>query len=132
METVVRLLPGANDSVIPLVTLKDLDWPAPNVELFGDYCGAGTGIANTLVPETIWGIKISPACFIHDVMWERAEPTWADFHHSNSVFWHNINTLVMEQSKSKTLGRLRLYRAVTYYNAVDSIGASIFWRMKEV
>lgn len=132
METIIKFLPGMGGSVVPIITLADLSWPTPTVEEFAAYCGAGDGFFNNIVPEKIWGIIISPACYVHDKMWAEAKPTWADFHHSNSVFWANINSLIMEQSKSRTLARLRLYRAVTYFNAVDSLGASIFWHMKEL
>ena len=130
METVIKLLPGANNSLVPLVILKDLEFPFETVQDFEAYCGAGEGVLNDLVPEKVLGVTISPACWNHDEMWARAEPSWADFHYSNSVFMTNINALIQLQSKNWFLKHLRMYWAVTYYNAVDVIGAPIFWGMK--
>jgi len=132
MDTVVKVLIGIHGEEVPQVIPEEVDFPCNQVELFNDYCGAGEGLFNTLVPEKVWGIPISPACFIHDRMWAMADASWCDFHYSNSVFLSNINALISYQSRSKCLKRIRMYRAVTYYNAVDSIGSEIFWRMKRV
>ena len=100
------------------------------VEDYGTYCGAGRGFGDIIVPDTIWGLNISPACAVHDEMWRIADSTWEAFHASNSIFLRNIISLIQTQSKNSFLKRLRMYRAVTYYNAVDSIGKNIFCELK--
>ena len=132
METIIKSIPISDKDPfpVPLIILEGSNFPVPTIKEFKAYCGAGDGIFNTLVPEYIFGVKISPACWNHDEMWAAAEPTWADFHYSNSIFLSNIISLIGYQSRSNTMKHLRMYRAVTYYNAVDTIGAPIFWHMK--
>jgi hypothetical protein len=93
---------------------------------YEDCCGAGEGLGERIVPDTIWGLKISLACFVHDDMFERGEKTWAHFHQSNSIFLKNIINIIHAYSKSRILKHLRLYRAVSYYNAVDRFGKRSF------
>ena len=93
---------------------------------YENCCGSGDGLGEKLVPDTIWGLKISLACFVHDDMFERGEGDWKVFHQSNSVFLKNIISLIHAYSKSFILKHLRLYRAISYYNAVDVFGRSSF------
>lgn len=98
------------------------------------YCGAGSGIGDLLVPETIYGVRVTPACFVHDKMFEQGLPSMVDFLVCNSVFITNLIALVSGQSyKSRfnLLWHLRLYRTVTYFNSVDTIGRRIYFRLKE-
>lgn len=126
------------DGVHLLVPILDdgdfLEFPHKNFDTFDTYCGPGTGLADSLVPDDIYGIKISPACYLHDVMWEMAEGTWRDFHYSNSVFFHNILRIIEHFAPpvgEEKVRHERYYRAVTYYMAVDGdVGASLFWRLK--
>ena len=99
-------------------------------DILGSYCGAGTGIGDLIVPETVWGLYVTLACYIHDDMWEYAAPTREDFDQSNDVFRRNINSIITHCSANWFIKHLRLYRAVTMYNAVDKIGESIFWNLK--
>jgi len=115
---------------IPFLIPASIQWPNIKLSDFGDYCGAGEDIGAKIVPDSIWGLKISSACFIHDVSWEMAEPSWSDFHETNAMFMYNLSSIIICNSKSWILKYLRLYRCVTYHNAVDSIGAKIFWRLK--
>ena len=119
-----------NGNPVTLIAPKNMEFPSKLVADFGTYCGAGK-YGDLLVPDTFYWLKMSPACFIHDMMWEMSDATWAAFHFSNSIFLRNLNTLVIAQSKNSILKRLRLYRAATYYNAVDTKGPDIFWRLKE-
>lgn len=127
MKTVEIVFDGCK-LLVPLVEGEPLQMPHDSFDDFRGYCGAGQGIGDALVPETFWGLRMSVGCFIHDCCWAISEASWKDFHHSNSVFLHNLNSIV--ETQSKWLKHLRLYRCVTYYNAVDTIGAAIFWNMK--
>lgn len=97
---------------------------------FPTFCGAGAGIGDMLVPESAWGLKLSSVCFIHDLSWAVAAATWAEFHQANTMMLYNTLRLIMVKSKTP-LKQLRSYRAVTYFNAVDTFGADCFWSDKE-
>jgi hypothetical protein len=131
METEVYVLIGVTKKTVPIVAPKGLEFPTVYVDEFGSFCGAGSGFGQIVVPETMWRLPISPACFVHDMMWDMAPPTWEAFHASNAIFLRNLLALIQVQSKSALLKRMRMYRAVTYYNAVDSFGKKIFWNLKD-
>lgn len=97
---------------------------------FPSFCGVGSGFGDAVIPDTNYGLSMSPLCFIHDISWAIAEPSWADFHQSNSMFMHNQLALITNRSRFP-LRQLRSYRAVSYFNAVDTVGAAIFWAEKK-
>lgn len=135
MKTVPVMFDGS-ELIVPLMELNDgsavpLQFPYDTFEEFTSFCGAGSGIGDIIVPESIFGIKVSPVCYIHDIMWQMAEPSWRDFHHSNSVMLHNLLTVVHDKSANRFMEHLRNYRVVTFYNAVDTIGEPIFWASKK-
>ncbi|MCK4500495.1 hypothetical protein KAU11_08350 [Candidatus Babeliales bacterium] len=137
MKTKLYKFYADNGAVVRMIAPDTIEFPSFQLEYYKTIsrCGAGEGIGDTLVPETIWGLTVTLACYIHDYMWELADATWTDFHYSNSVFLSNIITLVTELShptRVNVLKNIRLYRSVTYYSAVDTFGADIFWLSKEV
>jgi len=105
-------------------------WPGMPLSELPHSCGAGHGIGDLIVPEKIFGIRVTPACSIHDLSWEYAEATWADFHQSNSMFFHNLLELVRVQSANVFMRKIRYGMAVNYYLAVDTVGARIFCKEK--
>jgi len=109
---------------------KGFEFPHPTFDGFPSRCGAGQGLGDAIVPEKILGLLISPACSIHDDDFGMAEPTWEAFHACNYRFLYNINSIIKYRSKSVVLKHLRMYRAVTYFNAVDTLGAKCFWDLK--
>lgn len=134
METVAVIYDGVT-LIVPIINESPMHIPHDGFDDFDTYCGAGKGWGDKIVPDDIYGIIISPACFIHDVMWRESSPSWRDFHHSNSVFFHNILSIIEHFAPpikdEKEVRHERYYRAVTYYMAVDSsVGVSIFWHMK--
>lgn len=129
MNTDQSFISCKNNVNVPIIKPVDLELPAHLID-FEPACGAGDGFLNDIVPEKVWGIPISPACFVHDYMWKISEASWGDFHYSNDVFLVNITSLLRHQSKSNLLYHFRLYRMITYFNAVDTIGSVIFWHMK--
>lgn len=122
-------LTGAN-GFTTIIAPEGIEFPSCFIDGFRSYCGAGRGIGDLVVPEKMYGLKVSPACFVHDKMWEMSKATWEDFHLSNGVFLTNLISIIESQSKNVVLKHLRLYRAVSYFNAVDTIGAKIFWKEK--
>ena len=123
MKTFLHIIDG-----IQLLVTQDIVDNLP-VE-FLPSCGAGDGTGNALVSEKIFGLSITIACYIHDKMWQEALPTWDDFHHSNSVFLHNIMAIIKAKSHNIFVEHIRNYRAVSYYNAVDTAGIIFFAKAK--
>jgi hypothetical protein len=117
--------------VAPVINGIPLEFPYKTFEEFTSYCGAGQGLGDIIVPERIFGLKISPACYIHDVSWEIADASWTEFHQTNSIFLNNILEIIRYKSSSWILEHIRNYRAITYYNAVNTIGTKLFWATKK-
>lgn len=116
--------------VVPVISGRPMEFLQKTFNKYPPRCGPGPGFGNIVVPDTMLGLPVSVPCHIHDVMWEVCEATWGGFHYSNSVLLHNLLTVIKERSDSCVLEHLRNYRAVTYYNAVDTIGAGVFWGIK--
>ena len=117
------------DGIRFVVPAEGFQWPHPTFAGFPTYCGAGdTG--DRFIPDTIWGVSISPACFIHDQMWTLAEASWADFHMSNAILFVNLAAIIQARSANWVTRDIRLARAATYLLAVSTAGAPIFWGMK--
>lgn len=123
MGHVIKYIEG-----IPILHRRGLIMPR-SLAAFPDCCGAGRGLGQIMVPETIWGLRISPACYVHDDDWDIAPPTWEAFRAANSRFLENINSLINHSSRLALLRMLRRYRAATYYSAVSE-ASIIFWRLK--
>lgn len=121
--------------VVPVVGNCALHMPHRGFDDFDTYCGAGKGIGDLIVPDDIYGIVISPACYIHDKMWLLSPPTTFAFNFSNHVFHKNIISIIDhfqpsfdEEDKYRTD---RYKRAATYYMGVQSgVGPAIFQHMK--
>lgn len=129
MNTITHnLITNKNEDVF-LVAPDNIEWPTYNIHAFDTCCGPGKGIGDLAIPDTIYLLKVTAACFVHDFMWRVCDNTWADFHRSNSVFLHNLLAIIFQHGG--WLRHLRCYRAVTYYTAVDTGLAPVFWAMKK-
>jgi hypothetical protein len=116
--------------VVPIIDGYPLHMPYPSLDEFSSYCGPGSGLGDWLVPETLSGLRVSAACYIHDVMWDYAEPTWGEFHYSNSVFVRNLIEIVLVKTPDEDdVQAKRLSEALVYYMAVDK-GFKVFWKLK--
>ena len=126
MKTVLEIFDG-----VPLIRpAGDWMWPESTFQRFPTYCGAGK-IGDTIVPDTIFGLVISPACFIHDQMWTLAPPTWEEFHESNSIFLTNMTSINRVNTR---FSLVRVFRQVVindYYESVSHVGSHHFWSLKE-
>lgn len=87
-------------------------------------CGPG-GIGDFLVPDTVWGLSIRPACEIHDYMYADGR-TWDDKRLADKVFLANMVSIVRAKTDNAVLRWLRLQRVRTYYRAVRDFGAISF------
>ncbi len=107
-----------------------------------NYCGPGDGIGETLIPDSILGltaflpgfldvsIKLSPACFIHDLDWQFAPATWEAFHDSNCRLYANTKTIIETKAANRLVRwHARKFPAI-YAQTVDTVGRPLFWRIK--
>ena len=53
-------------------------------------CGPGSGWLEKVVPESILGICLTPACSVHDDMFKNADGGLLDFLQSNFILFWNI------------------------------------------
>ena len=116
--------------VVPVINGKPMEFIHKTFSGYPSKCGAGQGIGDLIVPETWFGLRASAICHIHDTDFEIAPPTWMAFHALNYRFIRNSLELIRVKSANAVTRTLRNYRATTYFNAVDSIGADIFWNLK--
>jgi hypothetical protein len=100
-----------------------------------NFCGAGSGIGEWIVPDTLWTgddlIKLSPACAIHDTDWVHATPTWDYFHESNSRLYTNIKSIILAKATTERSERFARRVPALYAHAVDTAGRKIFWTIKK-
>ena len=92
--------------------------------------GCGDGWRARIVPDTMYGLSIRPACQIHD---------W-DYHHGSAIehkdeadrrFLNNLLRLIEAHSANHLSRALRNRRAMKYYEAVRIFGGPAFWQGKE-
>lgn len=88
-------------------------------------CGPA-GWKGRLIPDTIWGLKITEACNIHDWMYTTGE-TIADKDESDRVFLNNILRLIDAAGGWRLLIKLRYQRAQEYFEFVRTFGGPYFW-----
>ena len=115
---------------VTLIVPESYHAPYTSLNAFPNCCGAGDGFGEMMIPETMYGLRISAGCHIHDESWRLAEATWADFHQTNSMFLHNNLAIIRIKSRNSFIRRLRNHRAVTYYDFVDITGAKVFKGLK--
>ncbi len=109
---------------IPLIKAKSL--PIPNH--IPSCCGPGHDWIEKIIPESILGLKISIACFIHDDDWTIAPPTWQAFHAANSRLLTNLNSIIDTKSIF-FLRPIRKFIASLYFIAVND-ASEHFWIIK--
>lgn len=101
-------------------------WNATIEDLKDNCNGCGTGgWKGKLVPETVWGLRISEACNIHDWMYARGL-TWRDKVIADRYFRRNMKLIVKAKTENRLLRRFRLWRVEKYYLAVKHAGFSAY------
>ncbi len=91
-------------------------------------CGPGGWLAD-LVPDTLYGLDVAPACNIHDWMYAAGQ-TIEDKAEADRVFLNNLLRLIDAAGGWWVLRWLRRRRARTYYEAVRLFGGPAFWTGK--
>jgi hypothetical protein len=95
-----------------------------------DICnGCGAKGFGWTVPETIWGLKITEACNIHDFMYLVGVDE-EDRQEADRVFFNNLIRIIEAKTKLWPLKMLRHRRALKYYEAVRCFGGPAFWAGK--
>lgn len=90
-------------------------------------CGRA-GIEDWLVPDTIWGLDISPVCRVHDWMYidaaesarrhrDQDKLTEAE-HFADGIFGANLIGLIKQKTRFRVMQWMRLRRAYKYVYAV--------------
>ena len=93
--------------------------------------GCGTKGFGWTIPDTMYGLKVSEACDIHDFMYYAGE-THQDKKVADRTFLYNLLRIIEAKSKSKILKFLRGKRARAYYLAVKNFGGPAFWVGKNI
>jgi len=90
-------------------------------------CGAESARFD-LVPDTVWGLCIKPACNIHDYMYAVGK-TLAEKIQADSIFLYNMNRIV--ECTGGALEWPRKRRVYKYFLAVKYKGHAAFWENKD-
>ena len=97
--------------------------------------GAGPRRFGWLVPDTVYGLRITEAADIHDWMYNEGV-THEDKYDADLTFLRNMVAIIMIASgpglRNKVLTRLRIMRAVKYFLAVWWGGNKAFQSGKDV
>ena len=91
-------------------------------------CGTG-GWLGKIVPDKIYGLRITAVCNIHDYMYQVGE-TEEDKQEADSVFLNNLIRVIDANTDAWLMRRLRYNRARIYYEAVEHFGGPAFWHNK--
>jgi len=91
-------------------------------------CGPGK-LGDWLVPDTLYGLSVRPACEIHDWMYAVGD-TLSDKEEADRVFLNNMCRIIDANTSWGFLRWLRKRRAKKYYYAVKLFGGTSFWNDK--
>ena len=95
------------------------DWPS--------FCGAGDGLGDRIVPDTINGNRVACCCFEHDISWILADATFAAFMKSNLRLYLNLRAVVIANDRPgwwrHMVGERKCF---AYFLAVCTFGRKCF------
>ena len=110
--------------------MPDLWAPEGYAEARGCECGR-PGWHRDLVPDSLLGLDIKPACCIHDFMYTYPNDAGLDYKAiADHVFLNNMLRLIEAGTKQSWLKRLRSALAWLYYQGVVAFGGPSFWAGK--
>jgi hypothetical protein len=90
-------------------------------------CGPG-GAGDKLVPDTMYGLDISPACRVHDWYYRFfPEDTEEARAMADRIMKNNLLRIVEAHTKNRVLLWLRRRRCHTYYTMVRMFGAPSYF-----
>ncbi len=79
-----------------------------------------------LVPDKMYGLKVTPACKIHDwtlYAWNNKK----GYELANNIFKNNLIRIIDQKGGKKQVKCLRKRKAVKYFKAVHYFGESSFF-----
>ncbi len=119
-ELETRIIDG-----VPLTAPRSY-WEMPESErnLIASGCGPGR-IGDYLVPDTVLGLSIRPACHIHDWMYHFGR-SYDDKRLADKLFLDNMAAIVRAKTRNRLLRSIRLRRIKCYYEAVVCFGGPSF------
>lgn len=88
--------------------------------------GVGPRGYGFLIPDTIWGLRVTEAADIHDYMYFVGD-TIIDKEDADEVFLDNLIRIIEKETKWNWLKKLRCNRALLMFKAVDAFGGPAFW-----
>jgi hypothetical protein len=100
-------------------------------EAIAHGCGPGSGWKEEIIPDTILGICITPACVIHDVEYHFGG-TQEEKRIADDNFLDNMMTINNQDSKSFLMRWIRRRIIFDYYCFVVDAGEVAFWKGKSV
>ena len=98
------------------------------LELVCNGCGAANSKFD-FIPDSIYGLKITAACNIHDWMYHEGR-TIEDKDEADRTFLNNLLRL-FSTTGNRFLKWLRRRRAYKYYEAVAAFGWPAYWSDKQ-
>lgn len=94
--------------------------------------GAGPKGFGFIIPDTLWGLRITEAANIHDYQYSIYHLPWSNEERDKAdrIFLNNMQRIIEAGTKWGVLKWLRYRRAKTYYNAVHIFGGPAYWSKK--
>ena len=107
-----------------------IEFGAPALTGLCNGCGSSQSKFD-FVPDSIYGLKIKPACHIHDFQYYRGK-TIEDKKEADRRFLNNMLRLIEADTNRlrKFIKPLMRRRALKYYEAVNRFGGTAFWSGK--
>ena len=96
------------------------------------FCGAGEGIGDMIVPETIGGMRISHICHCHDESWKACDPRLVAFIKTNMMFGYNLSVYLSTGDGGFWKTAWRVVKGAAYVGVVSVIGWKIFKKLKGI
>lgn len=93
-------------------------------------CGPGKGWKESIIPDFIFGVSLTPACIIHDVEFHFGE-TLDDMKEANQNFIHNMLEINSQDSRFWLAKIIRRQLIFLYYSATEDLGRFTFQGIKE-
>lgn len=109
----------------------DFFFPVQTFKGFPTCCGAGKS-GDKFVPDTLLGLSISVACWIHDRCFSTMRHTWKNFYLANLIFYKNATRINTAHSDSCTVMFARQAMITAYTAGVNTlVGAYNFFKGKK-
>jgi len=107
-----------------LVDLWPYDMP---LNKFPTFCGAGDGLGDSIVPDKVRGVILTPACFVHDIDWALSSSRSVyHFVMSNVYFLFNNRAMAHAQLKEGTTKYKIVMHLCNFYAVV--VTSPIGWK----